>query len=1026
MADASTVQELVLHWQELREQGRTVSAEELCAGCPELLDDLRSQLAALQSIEQFLDATPTSVGQAEMPPAGWSGRDDTPLLGSRYRPLRLHAQGGLGEVYVARDEELSREVALKRLRRPHAGDADSRRRFLREGEITGGLEHPGVVPVYGLTRDADGQPCYAMRFIRGQTLQEAITRLHATAERERGLALRQLLGRFVVVCNTLAYAHSRGVVHRDLKPANIMLGDYGETLVVDWGLAKRVDLAGETQPPGGDCSPSHPRDDGEDGTATGDVLGTPAFMSPEQAAGRPDAIGPASDIYGLGATLYALLTARPPFAGGSVRELLQKVEHGDFAPPRQLRPDIPRALEAICLKAMAREPSTRYGTALELADDLERWLADEPVRAYRDPLAARARRWVRRHRTLVASVTSTLLLAVLLGGAAGLWWWQERSELRRGVQTGLDKAAVLRDAVRWAEARAVLDQVADRLRAGGPIDLEQRLDLARADLELVTRLEGVRMKKARWTVHRYDFASADREYAQEFASLGVVEGQDPAEVAALLGASAVKPQLVAALDDWALSTPDDSRRAWALRVAREADPDPWGNQFRDPAVLKDPAALKDLAARADVAALSPQLLAYLAGRLPRADAVELLTRAQRHQPNDFWLNHNLADKHWYLGNVDETIAYCRAALAVRPDEAGTVANLGVALREKKQLDDAIFYFRLALDLDPTDAFTHHNLGVTFIDQKDPDSAIACFRKAIELYPEYADAHRNWGVALQQKHLPIQAADEWRAALRIDPRHWGAHHDIGSFYSQQQRWDEAIAEYKAAIDSKPDFPEPRFNLGLALVSKGEYEATVRAFREAHERSAKRPDLRNLSADWARRAERYPVLDKELPAVLAGTADPADSAHLMELARFGTHQKRRFVEVAALFERSFARHPEWAAGQGSVRPRYYAAVTAVMAASDEGQEASRLDEAARRHLREQARLWYRADLDAWAAVVERGTAAEVRVLREQLQYWKVDGWGSSVRDRDSLSKLPPTERAAWERFWADVDNLLRRAG
>ncbi len=133
---------------------------------------------------------------------------------------------------MALDEELSREVALKRIRRPRAADADSRRRFIREGEITGNLEHPGVVPVYGLTRDADGQPCYVMRFIRGQNLKEAIERYHTSPGPDRGLALRQLLTRFVAVCNTVAYAHSKGIIHRDLKPANIMLGDYGETLVV--------------------------------------------------------------------------------------------------------------------------------------------------------------------------------------------------------------------------------------------------------------------------------------------------------------------------------------------------------------------------------------------------------------------------------------------------------------------------------------------------------------------------------------------------------------------------------------------------------------------------------------------------------------------------------------------------------------------------------------------------------------------------------------------------------------------------
>src|SRR5262249_23567156 len=268
-------------------------------------------------------------------------------------------------------------------------------------------------------------------------LQEAIARFHETDEAGCGLALRQLLGRFVAVCNTIAYAHSRGVVHRDLKPANIMLGDYGETLVIDWGLAKRLGDFGGARPPDEDGAPLPVGDGSDGGTATGDVLGTPAFMSPEQGAGRHDAVGPASDIYGLGATLYALLTNRPPFDGDSLAELLQRVQRGDFPPPRQLRPETPRALEAICLKAMAREPAARYATALDLAAEVERWLADEPVRAYREPWTGRARRWVRRHRTLVASVMSALLLALLLGGAGGLWWWQQRTKLRRGVESGL-------------------------------------------------------------------------------------------------------------------------------------------------------------------------------------------------------------------------------------------------------------------------------------------------------------------------------------------------------------------------------------------------------------------------------------------------------------------------------------------------------------------------------------------------------------------------------------------------------------
>src|SRR5262249_46500227 len=183
--------------------------------------------------DSFGTRGPDSVGQASS-------------SGLRFRVLRPHARGGLGEVLVARDEELQREVALKQIQDNYADDQESRTRFLMEAEITGGLEHPGIVPVYGLGQYADGRPFYAMRFIRGDSLKDAVERFHAADKPgrdpgERALALRGLLRRFVDVCQAMAYAHSRGVLHRDLKPGNIMIGKYGETLVVDWGLAKPLD-----------------------------------------------------------------------------------------------------------------------------------------------------------------------------------------------------------------------------------------------------------------------------------------------------------------------------------------------------------------------------------------------------------------------------------------------------------------------------------------------------------------------------------------------------------------------------------------------------------------------------------------------------------------------------------------------------------------------------------------------------------------------------------------------------------------
>jgi serine/threonine-protein kinase len=257
-----------------------------------------------------------------------------------------------------------------------------------------------------------------MRFIRGESLQEAIDRFHAVdgparAPGARWLELRKLLRRLLDVCNAIDYAHSRGVLHRDLKPGNIIVGRHGETLVVDWGLAKTLGHAdpgaAEEERP---LVPSSDRKSAE--TLPGQALGTPSFMSPEQAVGAPDRIGPACDVYSLGATLYCLLTGRAPFERAAVADVLRAVQDGAFPHPRHVDRSIPPALEAICLKAMALEPRDRYASARALGEDLERWMADEPVSARREPPAERTRRWMRKRRTTVAAVAAAMLVA--LGG----------------------------------------------------------------------------------------------------------------------------------------------------------------------------------------------------------------------------------------------------------------------------------------------------------------------------------------------------------------------------------------------------------------------------------------------------------------------------------------------------------------------------------------------------------------------------------------------------------------------------------
>ena len=284
---------------------------------------LKQQLKSLCDPE--LQAALVSLGAArqETDPYATPSYLPAPSDGVRYRVLRPHAKGGLGEVFVAEDTELHREVALKEIQERHADNPDSRGRFVLEAEVTGGLEHPNIVPVYGLGHYADGRPYYAMRFIRGDSLKDAIERFHRSdslsplrGEKFSLLAFRKLLGRFVDVCNAIAYAHSRGVLHRDLKPGNIMLGKYGETLVVDWGLAKPLGRTEPREQPDRDERTLHPASGSSViETLAGTAVGTPAFMSPEQAAGRLDELGPASDVYSLGATLYVLLTGQAPFKG---------------------------------------------------------------------------------------------------------------------------------------------------------------------------------------------------------------------------------------------------------------------------------------------------------------------------------------------------------------------------------------------------------------------------------------------------------------------------------------------------------------------------------------------------------------------------------------------------------------------------------------------------------------------------------------------------------------------------------------
>jgi serine/threonine-protein kinase len=761
-----------------------------------------------------------------------------PAPGVRFQVLRPHARGGLGEVFVARDGELHREVALKEIRQAHADDPHSRSRFLLEAEITGRLEHPGIVPVYGLGTYPDGRPFYAMRFIRGATLKEAINEFHQ-ADRagrdpgERALALRGLLRRFVDVCNAVSYAHARGVLHRDLKPSNAILGDYGETLVVDWGLAKPTGLAGGDTPSAE--GPLLPESAGQvAATQVGSVLGTPEYMSPEQATGRLEELGPTSDVYSLGATLYCLLTGAAPITGSTRAEVVRKAQRGEFVPPRRVKRSVPAALEAVCLKAMALRREERYATARALAADVERWLGDEAVRAWREPLRLRVGRWTRRHQGVVGGLMAGLLVALLAGGVGAWWLAQQRAEQRQAVAAALAEVGRLQNAARWAEARAVLEQARQRLGEGGPHDLRQQLDRAHAGLDLVARLDTIKLKKATLVDARFDFAGADREYEEAFREAGMVAvGGDAAAAAEWVAGTGVREAVLAALDDWALCAQQEARLAWVLSVSRQTDPDPWRDAVRDPALWGDAVALARRAAQDGVAQQPPQLLAVIGARLQSlgGDGERLLRVAWKRQPGDFWINFELGNALDDRKEYAEAAGYFRAALAVRPGTGAAHNNLGSVLYAQGRIAEAIDEHRKAIDLDPTNAMAYYNLGNVLHAQGKAAEASAEYRKAIDLAPRDVQPHNNLGLALAAEGKAAEAIAEFHKVIDLDPKNALAHNNLGNALHAQGKAAEAIAEFHKAIDLDPKNALAHYNLGNALYAQGKVAEAGAEYRKA---------------------------------------------------------------------------------------------------------------------------------------------------------------------------------------------------
>jgi serine/threonine-protein kinase len=850
-----------------------VTPEVVCGSCPELLPVVRNRWRQIRRLQGDLNALFPPPN--ELPPRPSEGMALPQIPG--YEVESILGRGGMGIVYKARHLRLNRPVALKMLLAGAYAGPEQRHRFLREAEAVAGLRHANIVQVHDMG-DHDGRPYFTMEYVEGGTLAE---KLRGTPQ-----CVGDAAGLVATLAGAVQAAHQGGIVHRDLKPANILLqgnseirnlksenetlsgSDFGFRIsdftpkIADFGLARHFE--GESAL-----------------TLSGARVGTPSYMAPEQASGQTHTVGPAVDIYALGAVLYELLTGRPPFRGATPAETELQVVHLDPVPPTRLNPSVPRDLETICLKCLEKDPQRRYATAASLAEDLHRFQCGEPIAARRPGTLERLGRWVRRRPTVGALLAATLLFTIALTGGA-LWLSVRHAELRRAVEGDLKEVAVLQQEARWTDAGGALQKAEARLRAGGlgDGDLRQAIDAARRDLDLVIELDRIRLSRA--TSSRtlpYYQSRADRQYVTAFENAGLVKAQDaPDLVAARVNASAVRVALLSALDDWAVCATDKSHRDWLLTIARLTDRDQlgWSDRIRESATWDDRAVLTQLAETVPVSGQSVSLLLALGERLGAAggDATSFLKRVQKDHPADFWANLVLGDALFRTEPL-EAASFYRSALASRPGAAVAYTALGDSLRAQKRRDEALGYYRQALDIDPNYPRGHTNLGNFLREAGEIDEAIACYHRALTSDPNYVWAHFDLATTLSNVGRHEEAIEHYRQFHAINPALPHVANILRSALIREGRGEEARREWKKALQLNPPKHAAWFGYAEMCLFLGNQDEYQRARQDLLRRFSDTSDP-YVAEPTARAALLAPASEEEL-RIATALADRAVAAN-----------------------------------------------------------------------------------------------------------------------------------------------------